>query len=78
MNKNKSLNFPINNKIFSVDIGIDIDNKIEKGIKKFISLDKNLSTQDILLAYIKKTHELVELENSLNKLSKKIENISKK
>jgi len=78
MNQNKSLKFPINNKIFSVDIGEDIDNKIEKGIKKFLDLDKNLETKDILLAYVQKTHELVELENSLNEISNKIETITKK
>jgi hypothetical protein len=60
-----------------VDIGIDENNAIENGIKKFLDLDKNLSTQDILLAYIQKTHELVELENSLKEVSEIIENISK-
>jgi hypothetical protein len=69
MTTNKALNFPINNKVYTVNIGDDIDNKIENGIKKFLNLDKNLSTQDILLAYIQKTHELVEIEKSLEKLS---------
>jgi len=73
----KSLKFPINHKFYTVDIGEDIDNSIEKGIKKFLDLDTNLSTQDILLAYIQKTHELVELENSLKEVSDLIENVSK-
>jgi hypothetical protein len=70
---NKTLNFPINNKVFTVDIGKDSQNKIESGIKKFLDLDKNLNTQDVLLAYIQKTHELVELEKALEELSLKIE-----
>ena len=73
----KSLTFPINHKFYTVDVGIDENNAIEKGIKKFLDLDTNLSTQDILLAYIQKTHELVELENSLKDVSNIIENISK-
>ena len=74
---NKTLNIPINHKFYSVDIGKDEDNAIENGIKKFIDLDKNLSTQDILLAYIQKTHELVALEKSLEEVSSLIENVSK-
>jgi len=74
---NKTLNIPINHKFYSVDIGEDEDNAIENGIKKFIDLDKNLSTQDILLAYIQKTHELVALEKSLEEVSSLIENVSK-
>ena len=73
----KSLKFPINHKFYTVDVGIDTDNAIEDGIKKFLDLDTNLSTQDILLAYIQKTHELVELEKSLQEVSDIIENISK-
>lgn len=74
---NKTLNIPINHKFYSVDIGKDKDNAIENGIKKFLDLDKNLSTQDILLAYIQKTHELVALEKSLEEVSSLIENVSK-
>ena len=73
----KSLTFPINHKFYTVDIGVDEHSAIENGIKKFLDLDTNLSTQDILLAYIQKTHELVELENSLKEVSNIIENISK-
>ena len=73
---NKSLTFPINHKFYTVDIGKDENSQIERGIKKFLNLDTNLSTQDILLAYIQKTHELVELENSLREVSTIIENIT--
>ncbi len=74
---NKTLNIPINHKFYTVDIGKDEDNAIENGIKKFIDLDKNSTTQDILLAYIQKTYELVALEKSLEEVSDIIEDISK-
>ena len=73
---NKTLNIPINHKFYTVDIGPDKDNAIEIGIKKFLDLDTNHTTQDILLAYIQKTHELVALEKSLEEVSDIIENIS--
>jgi hypothetical protein len=67
------MTFHINHKAYIVDI----DNKqIEDGIKKFINLDTNISTSELLSAYIKKTYELVQLENELEKLSTKIDEIS--
>ena len=71
----KKIDFHINQKVLTVDIGLDENNAMEDGIKKLIDLNKNLTTSDILLAFIKKTHALVELENSLEELSKDIENI---
>lgn len=73
---NKTLNIPINHKFYTVDIGKDEDNAIENGIRKFLDLDKNLNTQDILLAYIQKTHELVALEKSLEEVSSLIDNVT--
>jgi len=74
---NKAIDFHINHKVFSVSIGEDSDNKIQDGIRKFLNIDTNLNTQDIVLALIKKTHELVELEKSLEKLSLDLDNIKK-
>jgi hypothetical protein len=71
----KKIDFHINQKVLTVDIGFDENNVIEDGIKKIIDLNKNLSTSDILLAFIKKTYTLVELEQSLEQLSKDIANI---
>lgn len=70
------MTFHINHKAYTVDIGEDSNQAIENGIKKFLNLDKNIDTTELLLAYIKKTHELVELEKSLDKLSTKIDKIS--
>lgn len=67
------MTFYINHKAYTVDLGEDKDKAIENGIKKFINLEDNLSERDLLLAYIKKTHELVELEKTLQRLSDKID-----
>jgi hypothetical protein len=70
------MTFHINHKAYTVDIGEDPNQAMEQGIKKFLDLDKNIDTTELLLAYIKKTHELVELEKSLENLSSKIDDIS--
>ena len=68
------MTFHINNKAYTVDID-DSNNALQEGIKKYIDLNKNLDTQELLLAYIKKSYELVQLENSLENLSIKIDEI---
>lgn len=67
------MTFHINHKAYTVDIGEDSDQKMEDGIKKFLNLDKNIETTELLMAYIKKTYELVELERSLETLSSRID-----
>ncbi len=67
------MTFHINHKAYTVNIGEDSDQKIENGIKKFLDLDKNIETTELLMAYIKKTYELVELERSLETLSSRID-----
>lgn len=70
------MTFLINHKAYTVNIGEDSDNKMINGLKKFIpdqDFDKNIDTSELLMAYIKKTHELVELEKSLELLSKKFD-----
>lgn len=67
------MTFHINHKAYTVDIGEDSNQKIVSGITKFLDLEKNIDTSELLLAYIKKTHELVELEKSLEILSSKID-----
>ncbi|MCK5293185.1 MAG: hypothetical protein KAJ49_00930 [Arcobacteraceae bacterium] len=64
------MTFEINHKSYTVDIQND---KIQSGIKKFLDLNTNIDTIDLLSAYIKKTNELVQLENSLEELSSKID-----
>lgn len=67
------MTFHINHKAYTVDIGVDSDHKMEDGLKKFLDLSKNIDTADLLLAYIKKTHELVELEKALEEVSHKLD-----
>ena len=67
------MTFHINHKAYTVDLGEDSDQKMELGIKKFLDLDKNIEITELLMAYIKKTYELAELERSLETLSSKVD-----
>jgi hypothetical protein len=67
------MTFYINHKAYTVDLGEDPGQVLEKGLKKFVDIEKNLEEKDILSAYIKKTHELVELEKNLERLIEKID-----
>jgi hypothetical protein len=69
--------FHINNKAYTVAID-DSNEALQNGIKKYVDLNKNLETSELLLAYIKKSYELVQLENSLENLSIKIDDITLK
>ncbi|MEA2049111.1 MAG: hypothetical protein U9O56_00035 [Campylobacterota bacterium] len=61
----KKITFHINNNAYTIDIGADIDGSLENGLKKFLSTDKNLSTEDLLLAYLRKTEEHSNFEKGL-------------
>lgn len=61
----KKITFHINNSAYTIDIGEDVNNKLEAGLKKFLSTDKNLTTEALLLAYLQKTQEHVEFEEKL-------------
>ena len=67
--KNKTLTFHINNYAYTIDIGPDLDNEMEQEITSLLNLDKEITTKELLLAYLKKTHELVnfkkEIENEI-------------
>ena len=69
------MTFHINHKAYTVDIGDDIDKKMEDSIKKYVDLDRNIDTRELLIAYLKKTYDLLALEESLEELSKKIDEI---
>lgn len=64
----KNITFHINHSAYTVNIGEDKDNKLKDSLKKFLSTDKNLTTEELLLAYLRKTQELIEFENSLKKV----------
>lgn len=61
----KSITFHINNEAYTLDIGEDPDNQLANSLKKFLTTDKNLSTMELLLAYARKSEELLSLENEI-------------
>jgi len=61
----KSITFHINNEAYTIDIGADPDNTLRDGLKKFLTTDKNLSTAELLLAYLRKSQELATLEEDI-------------
>jgi len=64
---NKSITFHINNEAYTIDIGEDPNNYLRDGLKKFLTTEKNLSTAELLLAYLRKSQELVTLEDEIKK-----------
>ena len=69
---NKTITFHINNEAYTIDIGEDEDNLLEEGLKKFLTTEKNLSTMELLLAYLRKSQELVILESQIKEELDKI------
>lgn len=65
MSENKSITFHINNEAYTVDIGKDTYGHLEKSLKKFLTTEKNLSTAELLLAYLRKSQELVNLQEEI-------------
>ena len=62
---NKNITFHINNEAYTIDIGEDPNNHLKDGLKKFLSTEENLSTSELLLAYLRKSQELVTLEEQI-------------
>jgi hypothetical protein len=62
---NKNITFHINNEAYTIDIGNDVNNHLQDGLKKFLSTEENLSTSELLLAYLRKSQELVTLEEQI-------------
>ncbi len=63
----KSVTFYINHEAYTIEIGDDHDNAISEGIQKFLSTDNNHSTKDLLLAYIRKTEELINFQREVQR-----------
>ena len=77
--EHKEITFHINNSAYTVDIGPDLDHCIENGLKTFIDFSAPITTQELLLAYLRKTQELIhfkkELENQIENLNNFNENL---
>ena len=69
---NKNITFHINNEAYTIDIGKDPHDHLNDGLKKFLTTEKNLSTAELLLAYLRKSQELVKLEEEISEEIEKI------
>jgi len=72
---NKNITFHINNEAYTIDIGRDPNNHLRDGLKKFLTTEKNLSTAELLLAYLRKSQELVSLEEEIQEELLQIPNL---
>jgi len=59
------ITFYIDNIAYTIDIGEDPDKVLEQSIKAMLSTDESLSTKDVLLAYLKRTEEMVQYKRKL-------------
>ena len=69
---NKDITFHINNEAYTINIGKDSHNYLRDGLKKFLATDKDLNTSELLLAYLLKSQELVQLEEEIQEELAKI------
>ncbi len=69
-----SITFIINYKDYTVDLSkMDNDSdKLKEMFKKYLPTNKNTTVDNLLLAYINQSKDLVELENKINELYLKI------
>lgn len=67
----KELTFHINNLAYT----FKVDEKVANRLSIYMQKDRNLGTKDLLSAVVKITQEYVQLENSLDELSKKLPQI---
>jgi len=72
----KNITFLLNNEAYTIDIGKDPNNALRDGLKKFLTTEKNLSTAELLLAYLRKSQELVALEEEIHKELSTLEHIT--
>jgi len=51
-----------------MELGADKENKLEEGLKKYLPNEETIDIEDLLLAYLQKTQELVFLESQLQEI----------
>ena len=73
----KNITFHINNAAYTIDISADVDGSLEDGLKQFLSIDRNLTIEDLLLAYLKKTQEHVQFQKKLEEIILTIPSLEK-
>jgi len=67
----KKLTFHINNMAYS----INVDSELEDDLKNFLPQNQNVTTQELLLAYIKKTQEFAKFKKEIEEISNKLPSI---
>lgn len=65
---NKEITFHINNLAYS----ITIDERLECKLTQYIDISKNLSTKELLFAYLKLSQDYVKFEEDVEKISQKL------
>ncbi|RDX35040.1 hypothetical protein DZA35_00855, partial [Arcobacter sp. HD9-500m-PIT-SAG03] len=63
--------FHINNMAYS----INVDSELENELKNFLPQNQNVTTQELLLAYIKKTQEFARFKQEIEDISNKLPSI---
>ncbi len=66
----KELTFHIDNLAYT----ISVENSLEQDLCKYLTKDKNMSTKELLVAYIRMTQEFNEFKDDVQKISNKISN----
>ena len=51
---------------------INVDHDLEGDLKTFLPLDENVTTQELLLAYIRKTQEFSKFKKEVEEISNKL------
>lgn len=64
----KEITFHINNMAYT----INVDDTMEKELTKYLDLDKNNDTRDLLAAYIRITQEYSTFKNDVEQISEKL------
>ncbi len=54
---------------------INVDSELEDDLKNFLPQNQNVTTQELLLAYIKKTQEFARFKKEIEDISNKLPSI---
>lgn len=65
---NKDITFHINNMAYT----INVDPSMEKELTKYLDLNKNNDTKDLLAAYIRITQEYTTFKDDVNQITTKL------
>lgn len=71
MIQSKQITFHINNLAYTINIG----NNLEKDLLKYLPSDRNLSTKELLVAYIRMTQEFNTFKDEIESISSRLPKI---